>query len=258
MRKLVAAALACGSLALADKPKKVFDVAAMADKLDAYRDDLGTYYLLPKPAEINSETEHWVFHGDSKLMYQQRVLAYAHVGKDYEWNVWAPRAKGQGGTGKLAVRDGAVVLDCRLKGDSRTLTAVTGEDATALLKHVKLAPPMWQRQAYLLARDDDGIYYYVDRVLDEFGGNGYRVYVGEKGKMKEAAVTTAATDTAGDLFVTKLGKLKRETKQDKLTWTRTGKPAIELTNVEVDRNLYLIYRDLGVYGGSLGAVCDFQ
>ena len=35
--------------------------------------------------------------------------------------------------------------------------------------------PYWQRTAYALARDNFGMYYYVDRLMTQAGGNDYRL-----------------------------------------------------------------------------------
>jgi hypothetical protein len=117
-------------------------------------------------------------------------------------------------------------------------------------------PPLWQRQAHLLARDDDGTYWLVDRYREEFGGKGYRVFSGQKGTMKELSMTNVVSDSAGEIYKTKSGDLKivTESGTGKAYWKK-GAEKTELITLDLWANRYLIYRELGIYG-RLGVVCD--
>lgn len=238
-----------------DKPKAI-DVKAVADKLEAFRDDLGNLYVVPKADAFSfDESESWLFYGDGKTMYQQRVIGGGSQPGEREWSVWAPRAKGMQ-FANIQLRDDKLALYCRhTKEGERKLTMLKADETRTLLQRATFYPPLWQRQAHLLLRDDDGVYYYVDSLRDEFGGNGFRVFVGQKGALKELAMTNVVSDSAGEIFATKTGQLKIVHGNDgKAFWIRGGKKT-ELTNLEPGDNRYLIYRDLGIYG-PLGAVCD--
>ncbi len=232
------------------------DASAVVDKLEVYRDETGNYYVVPRPGAIDAkDAENWVFYGDGKKLYQQRIIGFASQGKHREWTLWSPRAKKMSG-GELELDDAKGVLVCRHEKDGkRPLVALAGDEAHTLLAKAKLYPPPWQREAHLLARDDDGVYYYVDMLREEFGGNGYRVFAGVKGSMKELAMTNIVRDSAGEIYATKTGQLKLVTAKDKAAyWIKGGKKS-ELTLVDVRDDRYLVYRDLGIYG-ALGAVCD--
>jgi hypothetical protein len=258
MRKPVSAlALACAlvGVAHADKPKAI-EIKPVIDKLDAYRDDLGNVYVVPKPDAFTfDEAQQWVFYGDGKSLYQQRIIGASQEGsRAYEFNLWAPRSKFP--TAGLGNRDGKMVLTCgRGKDMVRTLKQLNADEARTLFQHATFLPPLWQRQAHLLARDDDAIYYFIDELREEYGGNGLRVFVGAKGAMKELPMTNTASDSAGEIYATKSGQLKIiKGKDDKAWWIKGGKKT-ELALLEPPENRYLIYRELGIYG-PLGAVCD--
>jgi len=189
-------------------------------------------------------------------MYQQRIVgASQQSGHHFEWYVWAPRAKGMQAA-LLQLDPSGMLVQCRNKDDGkRKLTQLTADEAVTFLKRATFLPPLWTRQSHVLLRDDDGVYYFVDELREELGGNGYRVFVGAKGAMKEIPMTNVATDSAGEIFATKAGQLKLVAGSDgKATWIKGGKKT-ELTRLEPQENRYLIYRELGIYG-SLGAICD--
>jgi hypothetical protein len=239
-----------------DKAKPI-DIKPALDKLDVFKDDVGNYYVSPRPDAMSSDdSQAWVFYGDGKAMYQQRIIGSSQQsGHHFEWYVWAPRAKGMQAA-LLALDPGGLLVQCRNKDDGkRKLTQLTADEANTFLKRATFYPPLWTRQSHVLLRDDDGVYYFVDELREELGGNGYRVFVGPKGAMKEIPMTNVATDSAGEIFATKAGQLKLVAGSDgKATWIKGGKKT-ELTRLEPQENRYLIYRELGIYG-SLGAICD--
>lgn len=258
MRNVVVAALLYATTAIAKPPAlKTIDVRPVADKLEAYKDDAGNYYVVPKAgAFASTDDDHkWVFFGDGKAMYRQRIVGFSSQATEREYNLWAPRAKGMT-TASLHVEPGKSTTQCKQQGDDkmRRLTQLTGDETATLLKRAKFYPPLWQRRAHFLARDDEGVYYYVDAMQEELGGLGHRVFVGQKGAM---TMTNMASDSAGEIFATKSGQLKIITaKEGKAFWMKGGKKT-ELTVLPPYDNRYLIYRELGIYG-ALGSICDDQ
>jgi len=83
------------------------------------------------------------------------------------------------------------------------------------------------------------------------------VFVGQKGAMKETAMTNIVADSAGEIFATRSGDLKIITGTDHTASWKKGETKVALTVLELFQNRYLIYRDLGIYG-TLGIVCDDQ
>ncbi len=264
MREPLALVLACvpalaSTVAFGDPPKlKAIDPAPAAGKLDVYRDELDHYYVVPKAGAFDKldDNDQWVFYGDAKGLYQQRVIGSSVQGANRDWTLWAPRAKGMTGASLEVTADKAhLVCKNHDRDGARNLVLLAGDEAATLFKKAKLYPVLWQREAHLLARDDDGIYYYVDNIRDELGGNGFRVFVGMKGAMKELPMTNIVRDSSGEIFATKTGQLKLVAGTGKsLYWIKGGKKS-ELTFVDIHADRYLIYRELGIYG-QLGAVCD--
>jgi hypothetical protein len=171
--------------------------------------------------------------------------------------VWAPRVPNvqPGSVGRK--NDGTFRRWCG--GDNHTeLTELVADKAKAVLDKSAFLSTAMIRRPYLLARDDGGVYYYVDVIRDQYGGKGYRVFVGKKGAMKQRPLTDVATDTAGDVFATKTGDLRivREVGEGKpsVTWVKGGKRS-SLVTLDPEANSRLIYKDLGVYG-FIGSICE--
>ncbi len=238
-----------------DKPKPI-DVKAVADKLEVFRDDEGHYYVSPRRGAFADDAEQWVFFGDGKSMYQQRVVGYGADDKGYDWSVWSPRVKGiqQASFNAKSVKPS---VQCKQR-DTKPLKPLTVDEARTLFARATFLPPLWQRQAHFLARDDDGNYFLVDRFREELGGKGYRVFSGQKGAMKELAMTNVVSDSAGEIYATKSGDLKivTEGSSGKAYWKK-GQAKAELIVLDLWANRYLIYRELGIYG-RLGVLCDDQ
>jgi hypothetical protein len=238
-----------------DKPKAI-DAKAVADKLEVFRDEDGNYYVSPKLRAFPDDAGQWVFFGDGKTMYQQRVVGFGSDDKGYDWSVWSPRVRGiqQASFTPKAIKP---TVQCKQQG-AKPLKPLTVDEAKAVFARATFLPPLWQRQAHFLARDDDGNYFLVDRYREELGGKGYRVFSGQKGAMKELAMTNVVSDSAGEIYATKSGDLKivTEGNSGKAYWKK-GQTRSELIVLDLWANRYLIYRELGIYG-QLGALCDDQ
>jgi len=198
--------------------------------------------------------DHNVFYGDGKTMYRQRVHGGGADGGAGTWdyNFWSPRVNSASVGAKAG---GKYVLYC---GDDETaLKKVPDADAKKMLDAAVWKKPMWHRQAQFLARDDRGTYYYVDRLRDDYGGKGHRIFAGPKGGMKELPMTNVVADSKGEIYATKRGELRFVTTSDAASWINGGTKT-ELTIVPIEDNVPMIYRDLGVYEGSLGTPCDDQ
>lgn len=242
---------------LASEKARPIDIKPAADKLDVFKEDDGNYYVSPRAGAMTStDASSWVFFGTGKTLWQQRIIGSSEQGAHLEWYLWAPRAKGLQAA-NLQIDPASSFVQCRPKDDGkRKLTQLTADEAKTLLARATFYPPLWERQTHMLLRDDDGIYYFVDELREELGGNGYRVFVGAKGALKELPLTNVASDSAGEVFATKSGSLKIVSDGNKAYWSKGGKKT-ELVRLDPMENRYLIYRELGIYG-QLGAVCDDQ
>jgi hypothetical protein len=238
------------------KPKPV-DIKPMLDKLDVFRDDTGMYWVSLRAMTADHDDDNlWTFYGDGKTMYRQRVIGFSTHDGVIEWNLWAPRVRGMQ-TANVMLKAGKVTIECKVKDTPRAMTQLPADQARAFLQHAAFMPPLWTRQTHTLARDDDGVYYFVDELREEYGGKGFRVFVGQKGAMKELPMMNVVSDSAGEIFATKSGELKIVTSEDgKAYWKKGGKKT-DLIKLDPWQNRYVIYRELGIYG-ALGAVCDDQ
>jgi hypothetical protein len=233
------------------------DIRAVMDQLDVFKDDAGSVLVVPKVGAIKEDLEKWVFYGDAKTLYQQRIVGSGIDGDKYDWMVWSPRVQNIQQAFVTSDPNGVEIRCTAGKSGHRVLTPLPPDQARKVLAKATFLPPLWERQAHFLARDDDGVYFYVDKLQEEYGGKGYRVFVGKKGALKEAAMTNIVSDSAGEIYSTKTGELKIVAGSDgKAYWKKGGKKT-ELIVLEVPKNRYVIYRELGIYG-TLGVVCDEQ
>lgn len=258
---LIAGLLLVSTAAHADakKPKRnaPLDIRPVVDQLEVFKDDAGAVLVVPKVDALQGEFESWVFYGDAKTLYQQRVIGSGIQQNIYEWVVWSPRARGITGA-MVSSGPKGVDIQCGPGDDGhRLLAPLPPDQARKVLAKATFLPPLWERQSHFLARDDDGVYFFVDKLREDAGGKGYRVFVGKKGALKEAAMTNVVSDSAGEIYSTRTGELKIIAGADGKAFWKKGNKKTELVVLDLERNRYLIYRDLGVYG-TLGVVCDEQ
>src|SRR5262249_41169567 len=114
---------------------------------------------------------------------------------------------------------------------------------------------------HLLARDDSGVYYYIDNIAKQYGGNGYRVFVGKRGALKQVPLTDVATDSGGEGVSTKSGDPRivapasvEESTKRHVTFVRGDKRS-DLVYLDTEVNSRLIFKDLGIYD-FIGTLCD--
>lgn len=113
----------------------------------------------------------------------------------------------------------------------------------------------------MLARDDNGVYYYIDRWKEKHGGRHYRVFVGRRGQQKLSKLTGVVNDSRGTIFSTPSGDLRLVV--DKrggrgAMWIQGKRAPKKLKIADPKRNLTLIYEELGAYiGQDFGHICEF-
>jgi hypothetical protein len=241
--------------AAADPKATPVNIKPFRDNLLVFQDATGGTYVV----DITKDARK-VFYGTSaKLLYAQDIIGAGADGDAWSLNTWAPRIS-QMRPGAVERRpDGSFRRYCDGKDDAG-LTQVTGDKAKAILDKSQFFTEFMVHRAYMLARDDSGVYYYVDRLTKDYGGKGYRVFVGKKGAMKQLPLLDTASDTAGEVFSTKTGDL-RLTKNheanivpDTVVWIK-GEKRSALISLDVDMNSTVIFKDLGIYT-FLGTLCD--
>jgi hypothetical protein len=247
---LVAAGVASGE----PKPKPV-DTKAFRDKLIVLQDQSGGSYIVANQRGSDPR----VFYGTGKTVYEQIVMAKSWNEDSWSIHVMAPRAPQNRHASLVYKQDKTYSLFC---GDTETgLTQVTGDKAKQILDKSAFMTTGLIHRAVVLARDDHGVYYYVDAVRDEYGGKGFRLFVGRKGGMKELPLLDIASDSSGQVFATKGGELKLDYRKtndpdanDTAIWVR-GDKREPLVVLDVLLNSPVIYGELGVYTFT-GTVCD--
>jgi len=257
---VIAAITAVSAVAHGDSRKPAadeFDVKAVKSQLVFLHDGRG-HYIAVVPFDDKAP----VFYGDGKTFYLQRVFGYSHDQSEgmESLTYWAPTSVPRGG--ELSLEHGRWSVRC---SDRRTPMVKLDETETSkLLARAVFKKWLWKRQAAAIGRDDDGTYYYVDRIRDDRPASetwadphpptGFRFFIGRKGKLREQTVTDTTIDSKGMVLISKAGNLVVDDATSRLVWAK-GKKREELVYLPIDLNALLIYRDLGLYG-RLGTPCD--
>ena len=236
--------------AAAPEPAEPVDISSVKDTMRVVTDGKGHYIAFPALAKLSD----FLFYGDGKVFWHQRVYSGGSEGDiRFSRTFWEPRSAHRSGS-SFEFRDKKFFTEC----DERKteLTLVPEAEAKAMIASAKFYKPRWKFRAYLLARDEQGRYYYVDRAREPEDSKNFRLYMGPKGNLKLQKMTNVVEDSEGVIFSTKTGSLRLISGQTGSTWIE-GAVKLKLTSVPVDTNAPLIYNDLGVYAGMpLGTPCD--
>jgi hypothetical protein len=244
------AGLAVASPALAEpgaSPASV-DTSAYREHMVVLHDGAG-HYVITVPVSEHYTT---LFYGDGKTFYEQVTFGGGlDLGnQSASAHFWDPRVDHRATVEQVK---GTWQVLCGKRKSA--LTALPADGAKQIIDKAVFLEPLWKHQAYALARDDRGNYYYVDRLRDAHGGKGFRLWFGPKGAMKRLQMTNIVSDSQGDIFATRRGELRFILSKNSSIWVQ-GKSRKDLVNVPVRENVRLIYTELGVYLGDLGTPCD--
>ena len=261
---VLAAVLVVSSAAVADvgkdtdpKPTPV-DIKPLRDKLQVFQDKTGGTYVVYTALDGTGEAT--VFYGTGKTLYKQIVTGRSRNGDAWSVSTWAPRLD-EIRPGSVARKDDGTFMKWCDGKDDAVLTELTGDKAKTVLDKYTFLSPALVRRPHMFARDDTGVYYYVDRLDKDHGGKGFRVFVGKKGAMKQLSLVDVASDSAGQVFSTKTGDLRLvrtsartdETKPS-TKWVKGGKQT-DLIPLDLDVNSPIIFKELGIYKFT-GTLCD--
>jgi len=228
-------------------------VSKAKPKMKAATDGKG-HYMVWAPFYGADDFDDMVFWGDGKDFWTQRQIGYGAEGDiKFDLSFWEPRVK-ERWMASFDYKDKKYSVTC---DDRKTeLTLMSAADTQKLIEGAKFHKARWKTQAYSLARDTKGNYFYVDRQREPADSKVFRVFSGERGNMKELKMKNIVSDSEGDIFYTKKGELRLVLDRSEQTWAK-GKKQTKLTVLPVEDNVVLIYNDLGVYTGqSLGTPCD--
>lgn len=234
-------------VAAAPRPKRLVLKHELSSPM-VLTDGKGHYLLLNDPA-VSKKSAGKVFYGNGKRFYAQHIKGGSLDTIQGVWSIYIGDPRVVLGSCQLSRdRHGGVALRC---GNRRTqLTRLRSHEAAPLLKRAKLYGRFWQRWPHVLARDDDGHYYYVDRWRHDKTStqlSGFRLFIGVRGKMRQQKLRDVVADPSGEIFITSQGRLKLV--KGKVSWTPKGAPSVKLVRVDVGdpRSLVMIYRALGPY-----------
>jgi hypothetical protein len=153
----------------------------------------------------------------------------------------------------VEIKDGACTLKCGER--AVPLVPVEGE-AKARVYGFHRSPPPFDRTPHALARDKQGVYYYVDRGASEATAQDFRLYRGRRGAMRRLPMRDIVSDSQGDVFESATGTLRLVVDKDEALWTQRGR-STALKALPIAENLGVIFNELGVYlGEPLGTPCD--
>jgi len=189
--------------------------------------------------------------GTTKGLFLQRVFGGGSDGKGgFDHSFWDPRGRNS----SFGRQGNTFTLEC---GDTSVkLQPVSAAQAKRLFAKTPVYDVRWQRVAHALARDEEGIYYFVDRSRDEKGEPDYRLYVGQRGKVTAYAAQLLASDAAGDIFQFGGSRLSISNREGRAE-IRHGETVRPLVHLDMERHASLAYGALGAYRGeSLGTPCD--
>jgi hypothetical protein len=246
-------ALATLAVAGGEPKPSVVDVKAIKDKLLLFEDTQGGIYLVVPGSDARV-----FFTSNGKQAYEQIIVTKGTNGDAWSLGTWAPRISGTAPATVQRKDDGTFERWCGNEGQM-ALKPVPADRAKLVIGKLQFLSSAITRRAHLFARDDAGVYYYVDEVAKAYGGQGYRVFVGKKGAMKQLPLTDVARDTAGEVYATKSGDVRfvidgSDTKKDTAFWIK-GEKKSPLSILDVDANSRIIWGELGVYS-FLGTPCD--
>jgi hypothetical protein len=228
------------------------DASATKDAGQIYTDGKG-HYLTYAGAD-----EAVVFYGDGRTFYQLRYQGWQYDRNDGTFNVGLldPRYVGKADVPVTVVRnaDGQVTVTCGKRVTA--MTEVKGDKARAILTSAAYKRPPHAFWSYALARDDHGVYYYVDQGRYDDNSSVFHVYVGQRGNMKRLKLTNIVHDSGGDIFTTAAGDLRLVLNKDSAEWVK-GENHATLELLPTEDNIATIYNDLGAYRNlRLGMPCD--
>ena len=255
---LVLLASVSGAIATPSEPKpETVDIKSVKDKMMVFQDAKGGTYVV-----LREKEDKRVYYGTGKTLYAQRIHGGSTNGDAWTLSSWAPRIPEMRPADLGRLKDGTYRRFCT-SNDILALTQLTGDKAKKVLDTYTFMSPALVRLPFLLARDDSGVYYYVDAIRDQVPDSlivkyrAHRVFVGKKGAMKQVTLTDVASDSAGTVLSSKTGDLrlvKTERSQESVSWHKGGKKH-ELILLDLDVNSPLIFSDLGVYT-FIGTLCD--
>ncbi len=232
------------------EPGSPVDVKAVLDKFVYVTDGKG-HYIAGIPFGGDTWVPFYWSHDGSHFVDMSITGGSSQGTERFDKVFWEPRVQDrwQGGFG---MNPEGWWVQC---GDRKTAMKVVDGEERKKLAAASFVWPIWDRIAYMLARDNNGVYFYVDRGKGEKSKN-YHVFMGPRGQLKPMPLVNVVSDSEGEIFATKHGTLRLILGKGESVWIE-GKKQSKLVILPIEDNRRMIYTDLGVYTGQrLGTPCD--
>ncbi len=254
------------SAALADTPKlQAVDISEYKDKLQVLTDATGGTYVV----HFERGGKSHVFYGEGTSLYRQIVVGSSSSDTTWGVDTYSPRVWRSLRASIDMKEDGTYRKYCAENGaeEFTELTLLGNDAAKKVIAKSKFLTSATMYVPYGLARDDKGVYYYVDLLTTDYGGKGYRLWIGKKGRMKQVPLADVSDDTGGAVFSTKTGDLHFVVDQPLgdegegsdstgASWVR-GDKTTKLKPLNTFTNSWLIHSELGIYK-FMGTLCENQ
>lgn len=238
----------------AERPRK--QVPVKRDALFFLTDGHG-HFFAASPRNVSPE----LFYANGKgPFYRQRVISTSSGPGRRSFGFWSPQAmigykhnrNVNAIGGSLVLKAGKWSVSCAAR---KTPLVKVDASTSARLRKSKFLPQLHDREVHLVARDDTGVYYLVDKRARD-GGVDYRLFVGKPGAMRKIRLSTVIVDDVGEVFAGAGGRFVRNHRKDSLQWTPRNGRSAEVFQLKSGRTRYLVFGELGVYKGRLGTPCD--
>src|SRR5688572_18254052 len=168
---IVVIVVATIALAHADPVPKKVDITPFRAELLVFADAAGNAYVL-KP-HTATESGRIFFGPSGKTLHEQVLVGRSKSGSAWSYQTWAPRIPGIRPAYLMQKADGSHHKTCADDKHDVALTQLTGDKAKQVLDKSTFMTEALLRRPHVFARDDAGVYYYVDKLSEKYGGKGY-------------------------------------------------------------------------------------
>jgi hypothetical protein len=187
--------LAIVSLPSAAAPKDlppVQDVSSTLDRLTVLEDERGNIVVFDREAPRER-----IWFGDPQRVYRLSVRGSGATG-DGDFSVSVDDDRAPNGLAEVRYRAGAYEMSC---GSATTaLTLRPPDESRAMVGRLSFHEPLWRRRPVQLLRDEYGVYYAIDRGVDEEGRKDHHIYVGWIGQLVRSPLKLVAEDSLGRVY----------------------------------------------------------
>jgi len=231
-------------------PKPV-DVSEVRDSLAVFELESGELFV----AQLGNGFEYLFYGKAGQVLYRQDGPGYSGtMGQQFEEFDVRLTDRRYGGYA-FVLRDKQFWVQC---GEQKLpLKRLELEASKKALEGTSFVEALWRRNAHFLARDDHGMYYFVDRELgDNPSMETYRVYMGWMGEVLQAPLKLIAKDAVGEVYGAP-GSDQRLVVSAGSARFLDGEKARELVVLDVRADSEIIYGKKGIHAGkSHGTPCD--